>query len=392
MKLLSASFLTKALLITAWLGLFIVTVTLGVGKISPVEAQSPAHPDLIEGRIVDIPDTKVRQYPDGTQTVIQNIEIELDDQRTARVEIERLEEDTNFAYQEGDRVVVSKISGQDGEDQYFLSDFVRRPALFLLFGLFVALVLSVSRGHGVRALLGLVSSFVIIFNFILPYIEQGYDPIIIAIIGALFIILISFYLTHGFSAKTTVAVMGTFIALVATGALASIFSDLAYLTGFATEEAAFLQVMKGEVLNIRGLMMAGIIIGALGVLDDITISQASIVRELIRANPKLSKIELFRRAMNVGRDHIASLVNTLVLVYTGSALPLLLLFFDNNLNLMQIINFEIIAEEIVRTLVGSIGLVLAVPITTLVAVYWRELRQEALSSEAAELTHSHHHH
>jgi uncharacterized membrane protein len=338
-------------------------------------------PTLIEGRITAIPKTETQTYPDGIETVLQIIEVELKDGTKITTKVERLSEDSSFPYQVGDAVVVSKMSDAVVEDQYYLNDFVRRPAILLLFGLFLTLVLAVARWNGVSAIVGLVASFLIIFSFILPNIEAGYDPILVAIGGSLFIILISFYLTHGFSSKTTVAVIGTFLALIATGILAHIFSQLTRLTGFATEEVAFLQAVKGSDFSARGLMMAGIIIGTLGVLDDITISQSSIVKELISANPKLGKLQLFTRAMNVGKDHIASLVNTLVLVYTGAALPLLLLFMDSQYQLTQIINFEVVAEEIVRTLVSSIGLVLAVPITTLIAVCWGRLRQEALNDE-----------
>jgi len=348
-------------------------------------------PTLIEGEITDIPETETQTYPDGIETVLQTIEVELEDGTKITTSIERLSEDTSFPYQVGDSVVISKTPSTVEDDQYYLNDFVRRPALLLLFGLFVALVLAVARWNGVSAIIGLATSFLIIFSFILPNIEAGYDPILVAIGGSLFIILISFYLTHGFSSKTTVAVIGTFLALIATGVLAHIFSQLTRLTGFATEEVAFLQAIKGSDFSAQGLMMAGIIIGTLGVLDDITISQSSIVKELIRANPKLGKAQLFSRAMNVGKDHIASLVNTLVLVYTGAALPLLLLFMDSQYKLMQIINFEVVAEEIVRTLVGSIGLVLAVPITTIIAVYWKHLRHEALHGEE-DHSHAGHHH
>lgn len=349
------------------------------------------QPTLLEGTIIAIPDSTTRDYGDGIQTIIQTLDVKLADGTIITSEVEKIDSDTAFGYQVGDAVVITKIADNTGENQFYIDDFVRRPAILWLFTLFIVLVLSVARWKGVSALIGLASSFFIIFSFVLPNIEAGHDPIVIAITGSLFIILISFYLTHGFSSKTTVAVMGTFISLVVTGLLAYLFSQLTRLTGFASEEVAFLQAIKGSSFNAQGLMMAGIIIGTLGVLDDITISQSSIVKELIRANPKLGIWQLFSRAMNVGKDHIASLVNTLVLVYTGTALPLLLLFMDNQFPLAQIVNFEIVAEEIVRTLVGSIGLVLAVPITTLIAVYWKQLRWEALHEEK-DHSHAGHHH
>ncbi len=150
--------------------------------------------------------------------------------------------------------------------------------------------------------------------------------------------------------------------------MASFFVDAAKLTGYASEEASFLQVSRQGSFNVRGLLLAGIIIGALGILDDITISQAAVVSSLKQASSKIKADELFAKAMDVGKDHISSMINTLILVYAGASLPLMLLFVDNPHPFSEIINYEIIADEVVRTLVGSIGLVLAVPITTLIAV------------------------
>jgi uncharacterized membrane protein len=180
------------------------------------------------------------------------------------------------------------------------------------------------------------------------------------------ILLVSYYLTHGVSSKTTIAILGTLGALAVTGILASVFAGASSLTGLGSEETAFL-LDRFPVASFFNLLLAGIIIGSLGVLDDITISQASIVSELSQANSKWRRWELYKRAMRVGRDHISSLVNTLVLVYAGSALPLLLLFVTSEASVMQLLNYEAVAEEIVRTLVGSIGLITAVPLTTMLA-------------------------
>ena len=271
-------------------------------------------------------------------------------------------------YSQGDKVIVSINKGMDGQDIYTITDFVRRDSLIWLFVIFAALTIIIGKWRGLTSLVGMGVSFAIIFSYILPTISSGADPIITAIIGSLLIIPATFYLSHGFNKKTTVAIIGTVISLLIVGALAGYFVDAAKLTGFASEEAAFLQVALGGTVNIRGLLLAGIIIGVLGVLDDITISQSSIVSELKLASPKIKFKELYTRAMNVGQDHISSMVNTLVLVYTGAALPLLLLFLNNSQPISQLISNELIADEIVRTLVGSIGLVLAVPITTLIAV------------------------
>ena len=271
-------------------------------------------------------------------------------------------------YKVGDQLVVSYSKDFEGSDAFFITDYVRRSSLFWLFVLFIILAVIIAKWQGIASLLGMAVSFLIIFKFILPRILAGSDPIQTAIFGSLFIIPVNFYLSHGLNKKTTVAIAGTVIALIITGILAGIFVEAAKLTGFASEEAGFLQVARQGEINIKGLLLAGIIIGALGVLDDITISQSAVVFQLKKTNSKLKQKELYKKAMDIGKDHISSMINTLVLVYTGAALPLFLLFVNNPRPFSEIVNYEIIADEIVRTLVGSIGLILAVPITTIIAV------------------------
>lgn len=270
-------------------------------------------------------------------------------------------------YKLNDHVVVTYSKNYEGKDTFYIVDYVRRTTLILLFLLFAIVAVGVGKWHGFTSLLGMGISFFVIFQFILPQISSGKDPIIIAIIGSFIIVPITFYLSHGLNKKTTVAVFATLITLVVTGIIANYFVNLANLTGFASEEAGFLQAFRPGAINIKGLLLAGILIGGLGIFDDITVSQSAIVAELKKASPDSSFRELFARAMNVGRDHISSMVNTLVLVYAGAALPLLLLFVGNPRPFSEVINYEFIADEIVRTLVASIGLILAVPITTFMA-------------------------
>jgi len=181
------------------------------------------------------------------------------------------------------------------------------------------------------------------------------------------------------------AVLGTFISLLITSGLAFVFVEKAKLTGFASEEASFLQASLPGVIKMKGLLLAGIMVGILGVLDDVTVSQAAIVEELRAISPEIGRGKLFQKAMRVGRDHIASMINTLVLVYAGASLPLLLLFVDNSLTFKQVINYEIVADEVVRTLVASIGLMLAVPLTTFFAVYWGKVRRKEVGKKGGNL-------
>jgi uncharacterized membrane protein len=263
---------------------------------------------------------------------------------------------------------VSFAKDLQGNDNFYITDYIRTNNLFWLFFIFVVLAIAVAQWKGLFSILGMGFTFLVIFMFILPRITDGDNPVLIAIIGSAIIIPFSFYLSHGLNKKTTIAIIGSIISLVITGALAAVFVEAVHLTGFASEEAGFLQSIKQGSVNIKGLLLAGIIIGSLGVLDDITVSQSAIVSQLKDLNSKIKPKEIYRRAMNIGQDHIASIINTLVLVYSGAALPLLVLFVDNPRPLGEILNYEIIAEEIVRTLVGSIGIILAVPITTIIAV------------------------
>lgn len=245
----------------------------------------------------------------------------------------------------------------------------RLPSLVSLFALFVLVVVLVSGWHGLRSLLGLAFSFVIIFQFVLPQIVVGSNPIVVALLASIVILSVSYSLSHGINTKSVVAIIGTLISLIITGILASLYGSLAGLTGLGSEEAGFLlDTLPKE--SFYKLLLAGVIVGSLGVLDDVTISQASIVEELRLANRKLGFADLYHRAMNIGHDHIASVVNTMVLVYAGSSLPLLLLFLASELGYIDLLNYEALAEEIVRTLVASIGLVSAVPVTTILAAYW----------------------
>ncbi|MFH1289685.1 MAG: YibE/F family protein [Patescibacteria group bacterium] len=274
-------------------------------------------------------------------------------------------------YEKGDKVLVSYNKDFEGNDVFYITDFVRRIPLLILFLVFALLTALIGKARGVMSLFGLGVTFFIILFVILPLIYKGIDPVLVSIGGSFIIIPVTFFLSHGFNRKTAIAVLATIISLVFVGVLAKVFILLSALSGFASEEAAFIFVAKGGQVNLQGILLAGIIIGALGILDDITVSQASIVQELKKANPLMKSKKLFLSAMNVGQDHIASMVNTLVLVYTGASLPLLLLFIDNPHPFNEIINYQIVAEEVVRTLVGSIGLVLAVPITTFLATRFK---------------------
>jgi uncharacterized membrane protein len=267
----------------------------------------------------------------------------------------------------GDQVVLG-WSGANPDDagSYQVVDFQRGTPLMWLAGLFALAVLVLGRWRGLAALAALALSFVVLLFFVVPAILAGRDPLAVAVVGACLIMFAVLYLTHGPSARTSTAVLGTLLSLALIGALGAAFSAAAELTGLDDQTSNLIATL-GTGVDARGLLLAGVVIGALGVLDDVTVTQTSAVWELRHANPGLSARGLFTAAMRIGRDHVASAVNTLVLAYAGAALPLLLLFSLSGRGFGDVVTSQDVATEIVRTLVGSIGLVASVPITTALA-------------------------
>ena len=273
--------------------------------------------------------------------------------------------------------------GQGGPT-YFFDDYQRSFPLILLGALFALFVVALSRWRGLAALAGLAVSILVLTRFILPAILEGSSPLLVSIVGASVIMFAALYMSHGFTVTTTTAVLGTLASLAITGALALLFVELAKFSGLTSEEATFLQISADQI-NLNGLLLGGIIIGALGVLDDVTVTQAAAVWELRAANPTFGPRALYRSALRIGRQHIASTVNTLVLAYAGASLPLLILFTISERNVGGVLTSEVVAEEIVRTLVGSIGLVASVPITTALAA-WVAGNSDGVEKEDGDLS------
>lgn len=272
--------------------------------------------------------------------------------------------------QVGDTVVLNKGQDMTGQSNYAIVDAYRLTPMYWLVAVFFLCVIILGRVRGVSSILGLVITIILLIKWIIPHILSGESPLLISSIGAVIIVLLSLYLAHGFNKRTTIAVGSTLLVLALSIGLATLYTWLTHLTGAGSEEALMLRVGQFPNLNLRGLLLGGMIIGVLGVLDDITTGQSAAVEELHKANPSLPFHELYRRAFSIGREHIASLVNTLVLAYAGASLPLLLLFSTNIYQPFWVtLNSQPMIEEIVRTLVGSMALILAVPLTTVLAAY-----------------------
>lgn len=264
--------------------------------------------------------------------------------------------------EQGDIVFLSTFTLDDGTVAYQFADRDRGQVLLVLALVFSAAVIALGRLRGVAALLGLGVSIAILLWFILPAIVNGEDAVLVALVGGGAIALVSLYLAHGYNPLTHVATLGTFSALILTTGLSWLVLAVAGFSGVATEEAFFLLALPD--LDLNGLLLAGIVLGTIGALDDVTVTQASAVWEVYGANPSLDSGQLYASGLRVGRDHIVSTVNTLLLAYAGASLPLLILFTIAGQSLGFVASSEIVAVEIVRTLVGSMGLVAAVPVTT----------------------------
>lgn len=281
--------------------------------------------------------------------------------------------------QAGDRVYLNYLIRTDGSELYSVHERDRTGTLLFFAVLFAGSIVLFGGWRGVRSLLALIGGFTILLFVMVPALLAGYSAIAVSILCGGVILAFVMFLTHGWNRRTMAAFFGTVGAIGATGLLAALAVSLADFTGLGSDEAVYLNLSTAGALDLRGLLLGGIIIGVLGILDDVAVTQASAVEELRASNGGLSRRALFFRALSIGREHVGALVNTLALAYAGVSLPLLLLFSQSEASLMLILNREFVAVEIIRTFVGSIGLVLAVPLTTALAVYFlhgRGVREE----------------
>ena len=283
----------------------------------------------------------------------------------------------DYRLEVGDPIMVAISKSPDNKVNAYFVDFIRTTPLLWLTAVFSISILLISRWKGLRATLSMAFSLFVIISYIIPHILTGEDPLRVSIIGSAVLLTVTLYLTYGWNLKSHAAVLGMILVLLLTGALAALFIVITRLNGTGDENTMFLMQMLDTPINLRGLFLGGLIIGALGVLDDLVTTQASAVFELHHANPTLGFSGLYRSAMRIGQDHVAATVNTLVLAYAGASLPMLLMFSLGRGDYGYLVNFSFIAEEIVRTLVGSLGLIAAVPLTTAIAI-WLALHGDRL--------------
>ena len=357
--------------------------------LTPFASAQEVHEELqetVRAEVMAIPETYERDIV-GTDTTatVQTVQVRI---------LEGEKKDTVVSFdndvlllEEGDVIFVNRLETISGVEYFVFKDVDRRDALLVLAVVFVGLLVLFAGYQGLRAVVSLIGSISVIIFVLVPLLLSGYPPVVTSVAIAALILALVIFITHGINARATIAFIGTVGAVIATGIIATVWVSFAHLTGFASDASVYLNFSTKGALDFSGLLLGSIMIGVLGVLDDVAITQASVVRELKATDRSLSLYELYRRALRVGRDHIGSLVNTLALAYVGVSLPLVLLFARTDETFGAIVNQEVIAAELVRTLVGSIGLILAVPLTTLLAAWWFE-RQETLVADG----HSGHQH
>ncbi len=333
---------------------------------------------IFEARVVKILEEKIINRDDGSSAIQQNLLLRGLEKEWKNKEIEyrgisNLDIVSANIFKIGDKILVGEIKNIDGATDYYVLDFVRSDYLFWLAIIFAIVILVIGKMKGLKSLVSLVISFFIIIKFIIPQIILGANPLIVGVLGSLIILAIIIYLTEGWKAKSHIALASVFFSLIITFILSWIFTGLTRLTGLAQEDAVFLLGASNALIDFRGLLLSGILIGMVGVLDDVVVGQIESVRQIKNANPNLTNKEVYKSAYEVGNTHLGAIINTLFLTYAGASLPLLLLFYINpvgSITFTQAINNELIATEIVRTIVGSIGIALSIPISTYLATLW----------------------
>ena len=344
---------------------------------SAEEETATGSSEVFEARVVKLLEEKEAERENGEKFKQQNLLLRgisgrWVDKEIMHEGISDVDVASANVYEVGDTVLVQRDQSPGSEAKFYVIDYVRSDNLYLLAFIFVSVILLIGKKKGVKALLSLVFSFFVIIEFILPQILSGANPLLIGLFGAFIILLVMIYLTEGWNRKSHLAILSVFLSLTITLVISMIFTGATRLTGFAQEEVIFLMGVGKKLVDFHGLLLAGILIGAVGVLDDVIVGQIEAVEQIREANPNLSAREIFRMAYKVGNTHLGSIVNTLFLTYAGASLPLLLLFTIKQepfISFTQIINNEVIATEIVRTLAGSIGVAMSMPISTYLAAY-----------------------
>lgn len=344
-------------------------------NLEAMENNTKTANDLFEAKVIEIAEQRELPQPDGSVVIQQRVKMRglKDEWKNKEFEfngISNIIAISSNVYKKGDHVLVNHQTDIDGNDIYYIADYVRRWPLYLLAFLFALTITLVGKVRGLRSLIALIISFVIILKGTIPLILAGWNPLMVGIVTCVLIFVFLIYITDGWNHESHLAILSLALTMIVVAFLSWLFTELTRLTGTASEETLFLIGIGQKAIDFKGLFLAGVLIGALGVLDDIVIGQIEAVKQIKKANPKLPKKQTFKLALEVNNAHIEAMVNTLFLAYAGASLPLLILFSVHEppfLTFSQVINGEMIASEIVRTLVGSLSIALAMPLTTYLA-------------------------
>lgn len=340
-------------------------VALWPGPIQETDTARIFATDVVPAEVVAVGPAPCTNVPD-LECIAVEYEITDGSDRGQRSRQDFFGDATDPDLEPGDRVVLNYVAEAEPDFQYSFADRQRRDVLWAVAALFALAVVALGGWRGIAALAALGSSFLLLLWFVLPSIVNGANPVVIAVVGASAIAYVAFYIGHGITLRTTVALAGALGSLGAVAILSWLVIAVAELSGLTSEESLFLPLLSSD-FDLRGLVLAGIVLGAIGAIDDVTITQTEAVWELRAASAEMSRADIFAATLRIGRAHIGSTVNTLALAYAGASLPLLLLFLVSQQSLGTVANSEVVATEIIRTLIGSMGLIASVPFTTWLA-------------------------
>jgi uncharacterized membrane protein len=350
-------------------------------NLHPVFAQqltssTPPKPEFMKAQVVQILGVKKNPYSDYHST-IQTLDVTVLDGASAgqTIQVDYDSQNINdLALNVGDMVILEKAANSSGQTTYSIEDKYRLDSISFIAAAFIIVVVLIAGWKGLTSFIGLGLSLLVIFSYIVPQILAGADPLTVCLIGSIIILLLTTYIAHGFSKQTTIALCSTLLALLVTFLLSLLVVQISRITGYADENDIAIHFGTQHLINVKGLLLGGIIIGTLGALNDITTTQAAAIFEFAKTDKQLTVKHLFKKGLTVGREHIASLINTLVLAYAGSSLTIFIFLFYNAsyYPLWVILNSETLSEEIIRTIVGTTGLLCVVPIVTFLSSYFAE--------------------
>ena len=346
----------------------------GTASAQEVVAPHMTHQTVVKGKVISVENGQKTQGEDQT-SFPQKLTIKLLEgvMKGQTIKVDYTANDLMYPpLKRNETAILTELTMSDNKTSFQMTGIYRFDAVLYVLAIFLLMVIVVTGKKGIGAILGLIISFAIIIKFLIPQILSGADPLLTCVIAAFFILLVTTYVAHGISRQTTMALFATVIALLFTLGFAYAAVYVTQLTGYSASDSLDLHYAVKHFLDIRGIFLGGIIIASVGALNDVTTTQAAAIFELAKINPKISRRELWKRGMSVGREHAISLINTLVLAYSGASLSLFLFLSINkyNLPIWSLLNSELISGEIVKTVAGTIGLILAVPIVTIISSHF----------------------